>query len=227
MNKTSLQVLDFLGTYVTEHKKKLIDEVLSRRTRHLTFVLEDIFQSQNASAVVRTCDCFGIQDLHVIENKHLFELNPRVVHGASKWVNIYNYRDTENNAAACFDSLRKKGYKILATSPDKACLSIHDIDMSQQIALVFGTEITGISEFTKSQADELVTIPMHGFSESLNISVSAAICANILIEKLFRSEVNWRLTENDKNEIKLSWYRTIVNRSEILEKEFLKSLNHS
>ncbi|UII30757.1 RNA methyltransferase [Fulvivirga ulvae] len=212
-----------MSTYVTEHKKELIDEVLSRRTRHLTFVLEDIYQSQNASAVVRTCDCFGIQDLHVIENKHPFELNPRVVHGASKWVNVYNYRDTENNAAACFDSLREKGYKILATSPEKACLSVHDVDMTSPVALVFGTEITGISSFTKDQADELVTIPMYGFSESLNLSVSAAICANILIEKLFRSEINWTLTENEKNEIKLNWYRTIVSRSEILEKQFLKS----
>ncbi|MTI26544.1 TrmH family RNA methyltransferase [Fulvivirga kasyanovii] len=227
MDQTSLKVLDFLSTYVTEHKKGLIDEVLSRRTRHLTFVLEDIYQSQNASAVVRTCDCFGIQDLHVIENKHSFELNPRVVHGASKWVNVHHYQEAENNTKACFDTLRKKGYKIMATSPDKGCLSVHDVDISEPIALVFGTEITGISEFTKSQADGLVTIPMYGFSESLNISVSAAICANILIEKLFRSEINWTLTEDEKNEIKLNWYRTIVSRSEILEKQFLKSLNHS
>lgn len=227
MDQTSLKVLDFLSTYVTEHKKGLIDEVLSRRTRHLTFVLEDIYQSQNASAVVRTCDCFGIQDLHVIENKHSFELNPRVVHGASKWVNVYHYQEAENNTMVCFEALRRKGYKIMATSPDKSCLSVHDVDMSEPIALVFGTEITGISEFTKAQADELVTIPMYGFSESLNISVSAAICANILIEKLFRSEINWTLTEDEKNEIKLNWYRTIVSRSEILEKQFLKSLNHS
>ncbi|MBL6449114.1 RNA methyltransferase [Fulvivirga sp. 29W222] len=227
MDKTSLQLLDFLGKYVTEHKKALIDEVLSRRTRHLTFVLEDIYQSQNASAVVRTCDCFGIQDLHIIEDKHSFELNPRVVHGASKWINICSYQDKENNAAVCFDSLRENGYKIIATSPEKGCISLHDVDMTEPVALVFGTEITGISEFTKSEADELVTIPMYGFSESLNISVSAAICANILIEKLFRSEVNWGLTENEKNEIKLSWYRAIVGRSEILEKQFLKSVNHS
>lgn len=226
MDEASIRVLNFLSTYVTDHKKALIDEILSHRTRHLTFVLEDIYQSQNASAVVRTCDCFGIQDLHVIEDKHMFELNPKVVRGASKWIDIYNYRGAKNNTASCFEKLRRNGYKILATSPDKGCLSIHDIDMKEPVALVFGTEITGISDYVKTQADELVTIPMHGFSESLNVSVSAAICANVLIEKLFRSEVNWKLTEEEKNRIRLHWYRSVVSRSEILEKQFLKSLNH-
>lgn len=211
---------------MTAHKKKLIDEVLEHRTKHVTFVLEDIYHTQNASAVIRTCDCFGIQDLHVIEDKHEFDVNPRVVRGSSKWVSLFKYQDQKNNTETCFKALRKKGYKILATSPEKDCLSIHDIDMTEPVAIVFGTEITGISDYVREQADGLVTIPMYGFTESLNISVSAAICANVIMEKLFRTSLDWRLTDEEKDEIKLEWYRAIVHRSDILEKQFLKSINH-
>lgn len=225
MDNRSLRLLNFFGEYITDHKKELVEKVLSQRTRHVTFVLEDIYQPQNASAVVRTCEGFGIQDLHVIEDRHTYELNPRVVHGASKWIDIHKYTGSADNTADCLQQLRKKGYRILATSPDKGCLSVYDVDVSEKFALVFGTEKYGISEYVRQQADELVTIPMYGFTESYNISVSAAICAAVLMEKVSKSGVDRGLSEEERLGLKLNWYRKIVHRSEILEKEFLKSID--
>lgn len=225
MDKTLARLLNFFAEYVTDHKKELVEKVLSQRTRHLTLVLEDIYQPQNASAVVRTCEGFGLQDLHVIEGRHHYELNPRVVHGASKWIDIIKYSGQSNNTALCYGYLKEKGYRILATSPENSCLSIYDVDVKDKIALVFGTEKYGISDYAKRHADGLVTIPMYGFTESYNISVSAAICTSILAQKLFTSDVEWELSDEEKLQLKLEWYRKIVHRSEILEKEFLKSLD--
>ncbi len=218
-------LIQFLSTYVTDHKKALIKEALSRRTQYLTVVLEDIYHPHNASAVVRTCDCFGIQDLYVIEGKHRYEVNPKVVHGASKWVDIYKYEQGsgEHNTKKCFEELKSKGYRILATSPVQNSVSIHDVTLEEKTALVFGTEVSGISAYAAEHADELVHIPMYGFTESFNISVSAALCMNVLRDKLLNSKLDWNLSDRVKETITLDWYKKIVNQPEVLEKAFLRS----
>ncbi|MDN5203617.1 RNA methyltransferase [Fulvivirgaceae bacterium BMA10] len=223
-NQLQNELIDFLGDYVTDHKKELIQEILANRTRYITVALEDIYQPQNASAVVRTCDCFGIQDIHIIENSNKYDLNPKVVQGASKWVDLIKY-DCEgaDNTKACIEDLRRKGYKIIATSPRKPSTSIHDLNLDQKIALMFGTELTGLSDDALSAADELVHIPMYGFTESFNLSVSAAICMSILSHQLRRSNVNWRLNEEEKATLQLKWFRKIVNKSEMLEAKFLEN----
>lgn len=217
------RLLEYLAGYISDHKRQVMEKVLNQRTRHLTVVLEDIYQPQNASAVLRTADCFGIQDVHVIENKHKFKLNPRVVHGSSKWLDIHRYNESADNTKDCINQLKKSGYRLVATVPDQNATAIHDLDLRHKSALVFGTEMTGLSDQFLKEADEQVTIPMYGFTESLNISVSVAITLNTLIEKLFSSEVNWKLNEEDKSLLRLEWYRRSVNRSDLLEKEFLKS----
>ncbi len=222
MSRTDEDFLNYLEQYVTEHKQQLIEEALKKRTRHITVVLEDIYQAQNASAVIRTCDCYGIQDLHIIENKHVYDVNPRVVHGAAKWVSIHRYNESLDNSSLCIENLKEQGYRIVATVPDSKATSIYDLDISEKSAIVFGTEKYGISDYVIEAADELTTIPMYGFTESLNISVSAAICLSSLAERLFKSEINWHLNEKDKTLLKLSWYKNIVPRADILEKEFFK-----
>lgn len=214
--------LSYLEQYITENKKHLIKEALSKRTRHLTVVLEDIYQPQNASAVIRTCDCYGIQDIHIVENRYVYNVNPRVVHGAAKWVSLHRYNESQNNSVECLEKLKSDGYKVVATVPDPTATSIFELDISSKTAIVFGTEKHGISDYTLTQADELVTIPMYGFTESLNISVSAAICLSSLAERLFKSDINWELSEKDKTLLRLSWYKNIVHRSDILEKEFFR-----
>ena len=220
------ELLEVLEKFVTPNKKEHIERVLKKRTRHLTVILEDIFQPHNASAVVRTCDCFGIQDLHIIENENRYNINPKVVMGASKWVDMYNYCIPEvNNTVSCLTNLKQKGYKIVATSPDADCLSIDELPLDEPIALVFGTELTGISDEVVKMTDEKITIPMYGFTESLNISVSAAIILHQLTNRLHKSDVNWQLTDEEKNEIRFDWYKKSVNRSEVIIESYQNKLN--
>ncbi len=218
------RLLAYMGEFVTGSRKELIEKVLTKRTRMLTVVLEDIYQPQNASAVIRTCDCFGIQDLHVIENNNQFHINPNVVHGASKWVDLYRYSGHGANTEECIRLLREKGYRILATTPDPSAMHVYDYSLDQPAAVLFGTEKTGLTKTAFSMADQAVTIPMFGFTESLNLSVSASLVLSILREKLEESPLSWQLTAEEKDEIRLKWYRHSVSRSDILEREFMKNL---
>jgi tRNA (guanosine-2'-O-)-methyltransferase len=226
MTQHDRQLLAHLSQFVSDHKKTFVDKVLSLRTRHITVVLEDIYQSQNASAVVRTCECMGIQDIHIVEQLSKYEINPRVLKGANKWMNLHRYNDRSiNNTKACFDDLRKNGYMILAADPSQEGVSIHDIDVREQkIALVFGNELRGLSKYGLEHADRTVRIPMYGFTESLNISVSVAICLSTMITKLHNSPESLYLSESDKEDLKLAWYRKIVRGSEIIEREFLRTI---
>ena len=226
--KLRKKLIDCFSAYITDHKKVLIDEVLDFRTRYITIALEDIYQPQNASAVLRTCDCFGIQDLHIIENKNKYTLNPKVVSGASKWVNlIYHGERGDYNTVNCINSLKDSGYKVVGTAPDRLKKSIHEVEMNQKVVLLFGTELTGLSDEAIQHLDEVVYIPMVGFTESYNLSVSVAICLSILTQKLYASNLGWRLSDEEKEELRLEWYKKIVPRPEILEKEFLKQIDQS
>ncbi len=219
MENTSL--IAFLKPYISEHKQSLINEVLSKRTRHITVVLENIYHSHNASAVVRNCDCFGIQDIHVIEGHNEYNINPYVVRGSAKWISIYKYPQEETKANA-FAQLKKKGYRLIGTSPNPKYQSLSEISVDQKTALVFGTEETGISEFAIEQMDDFVHIPMVGFTESFNISVSAAICLYELTSKARVNNINWQLSDNEKGELTLEWYKKVIARSDVLEREFLR-----
>jgi tRNA (guanosine-2'-O-)-methyltransferase len=223
-NGKTRQLSEYLSRFISDHKKEFVERVLDQRTRHITMVLEDIYQSQNASAVIRTCECMGIQDVHIVENESKYMVNRRVLKGSYKWVDLIRHRGkSKNNTAACFDVLRAKGYKIAATDPSPEGVSIYDMSVNDKIAIVMGNELHGTSSFALEQADMKVRIPMYGFTESLNISVSAAICLNALVPALRTSAVKWQLTDAEKEEIRLQWFRKMVRNAGILEREFLKS----
>jgi tRNA (guanosine-2'-O-)-methyltransferase len=216
---------EFLSTYVSDHKKALIEEVLSKRTRYITVVLENIYHAHNASAVVRSCECFGIQDLHVIEGHNEYEINPYVVRGSAKWVCINKYPQTVSDSN-CYNQLKKKGYKLLGTTPDPHCISLMDLKVEGKIAFVLGTEETGLSDFAKEQMDDFVHIPMYGFTESFNLSVSAAICLYEVTNQLRQSKIDWQLSDNEKSELRLEWYRKVIAKSDVLEREYLRIRNN-
>lgn len=216
------KLIDYLSQFVTENKRKKMDEVLDMRTRYLTIVLEDIYQPQNASAVIRTCDCFGIQDLYIIENKNKYKTNPDVTLGSAKWVNTLKFKKRNaNNTLDCINDLKSKGYKIIATSPHENDVNLDDLSLDTKTALFMGNEKEGISDEVIKHADGFMKIPMSGFTESLNISVSAAICIHHLVQKLWNSPINWKLTEQEKEEIKLKWIKKIIKKAELFEKDFL------
>lgn len=222
------ELLEYLLQYVTENKKQRIDQVLSERTRHLTVALEDIYQPQNASAVVRSCDCFGLQELHVIENKNKYKLNYDVTLGSSKWVNIVRYRKRSlNNTLECIKKLKEKNYKIVATTPHKEDYIPEEIPIDHKLALFFGNEAEGLSKDVIQNADYFLRIPMVGFTESLNISVSAAICMYHLVSRLKHSDIMWSLTPEEVAEIKYKWVKGVVRKSDLLEQEYYNRLNIS
>lgn len=218
------QLLDHLMSFVSEHKQNLFADKIQYRSKYLTVVLEDIYQPHNASAVLRTCDCFGVQDVHIIENQNKYEVNPDVALGSSKWLNLIKYNSHEENTKAAYEALKKKGYRIVATTPHKNDVLLEDLQLDQKTALVFGTEMRGLTDWAIENADAWVKIPMFGFTESFNISVSAAIILHHLSEKLRKSDQNWQLSNKEKNEILLSWTKNTVKRAELLEQEFMKNL---
>ncbi|WP_439490759.1 TrmH family RNA methyltransferase [Algoriphagus sp.] len=215
--------LDYLGQYITSHKKAVMEKVLAQRTRFITVVLEDIFKPHNASAVLRTCDCFGIQDVHVIEKVNRYKINPYVTRGASQWVDLHKYYTPEGSAVQeCFSSLRENGYKIYGTSPLPGSVSIYDLEPDQKLALVFGNEHEGISQEVQGNVDGLVHIPMLGFTESFNISVAASISLYELVKKAKNYDhPDFYLSEDEKQILRMKWYRSVVNRADLHEKAYL------
>jgi tRNA (guanosine-2'-O-)-methyltransferase len=220
------QITNHFAGFITENKRELMDKVLANRTKHITVVVEDIKKYHNANAVVRSCECFGIQDVHVIEQGGLFDVRRGIAKGSYKWINVHRYNDREEqNTQACLTRLKQKGYQLLVTSPEAGANLISDVDINKPIALMFGTEKDGISELAKEQADGLVKVPMYGFTESLNISVSVAICLHNLISRLHDSAIDWHLAENEELAIKLDWYWKVINKPEIHFAYMLKQLN--
>jgi tRNA (guanosine-2'-O-)-methyltransferase len=227
LTPTEQLVCEHLAQFVSEHKKQGVEKVLSLRTTYVTVMLEDIFQSQNASAVIRTCECMGLQQVHIIENISKYSINPRVLKGANKWMDLSHYTSRkENNTVVCFEKLRSDGYKILVTDPSEDGISIHEIDITQgKIALLFGNELRGASLEALKNCDHKVTIPMYGFTESLNISVSVAMCLGALMNKLRLTDIDTSLTQTEKDRIRLHWYRKIVRKSDLIEREFLRTIH--
>lgn len=208
--------------FVSEHKREFMDCVLGQRTRHVTIVLEDIYQSQNASAVIRTCECLGIQDVHVIEFKSRWSTNKLVLRGSDKWLNIKRYNDKkENNTAACFTQLKERGYRIAVTDPAGE-VSIESAPLDRPLAIVMGNERHGSSAYARKHADLSLNIPMAGFTESLNISVSAAICLNTTLTRLRNSAFPWQLSEEEKEAQLLQWYKKAVRNAPLIEREYLR-----
>jgi len=216
------KTIKFLEGYVTENKQRLTEYVLGERTRHFTVVLEDLYDPHNVSAVIRTCDCFGIQDLYVSQRLNEYNVNPKIVKGASKWVSLNKFERSEKSTKDCFSVLKNKGYRLVGTTPDKEKASIDKLDISEKTALVFGTEASGLSDFAKGEVDELVHIPMYGFTKSFNISVSVALVLQNLVHRLKKSNIKWELSEKEKSELKLEWYKKIIKKSDLLVKCFLE-----
>ena len=226
MNSLRTKLLEYLSSVVTPERLSLYDKIINNRTNYITVVLEDIYQAQNASAVLRTCDCFGIQDIHIIENRNQFQDDKEVSMGSSKWITINKYASMENNSLEAIKTLKKKGYRIIATSPHTNDTELPDFDLKKgKIALIFGSEKPGISKTIEKEADEFLKIPMFGFTESFNISVSAAVILYQLTQKLHGSKsIDWHLTEEEKTEVKIQWIKNNVKKSALIEKRFWEEL---
>ncbi|AHH10205.1 RNA methyltransferase [Borrelia coriaceae] len=206
--------IEILSEFITQRRQERIDEVLNNRTNYLTLVLEDIFQPQNASATMRTIEILGLSDIHIIETNNKYTLNPGVVLGASKWINIMKYQCVK----VAFDNLKGNGYKIVATSLDNNSISLEDFPIDAKMAIFFGTELTGLSHAVLDNADLHLKIPMYGFTQSYNLSVAVSIVFYSLISRLRKSSVKYLLDDDEKLILKLDYYRKIVKRYQDIEK---------
>lgn len=215
-----------MSEYVTDNKKQLFEEILNKRTRYLTVVLEDLFKAHNASAVMRTAEGLGIQDIHVVEQRNAYDYNPYVLRGAGKWLTMHKYNQTDQNMQVCFEHLKSQGYQILATSPHEYAKDYRVFEIKQKTAVIFGAEETGISDYVKKNADGFVQIPMHGFTESFNISVSAAIVLEDFNRQI-RAKSNIGLTADEIFALKLEWYQKMVPNVDIHLRAFRKSIEEN
>ena len=201
-----LEYLAFLENILTDNRKERFQQVLAKRTNHFTIAMEDIFQLHNTSAVMRSCEVFGIQQLNVIEERYTKSIDKEIAMGAQKWVDVNRF----DSISGCISNLKSKGYQIIATSPHENDCDLDDFDITKPSALFFGTERDGLSAEVLQNADGFLKIPMAGFTESLNISVSAAIIIQSLMSRLHKSDIHWQLSENEILEKRLQWAKNTI-----------------
>jgi tRNA (guanosine-2'-O-)-methyltransferase len=217
-----MALMAYLESFVTSQRAARIDAVLAQRTRHLTVIAEDFHDPHNASAILRTCEGLGIQDIHVVENFNTFKPRRGAASGSEKWVTLHHYNhEQQDNTRACCDKLRSQGYLIVATTPHVSAFPPEAIPLDQKLAIIFGSEHYGISERALAEADLKLKIPMAGFIESLNVSVSAALCLYTLTRRLRELEIDWQLSDREKLDLRLDWIRHSAQHSEQLEQRFL------
>ena len=211
-----LEYLAFLENILTDNRKERFQQVLSKRTNHFTIAMEDVFQLHNTSAVMRSCEVFGIQQLNVIEERYTKSIDKEIAMGAQKWVDVNRF----NSISGCISSMKSKGYQIIATTPHENDCDLDDFDISKPSALFFGTERDGLSEEVLQNADGFLKIPMAGFTESLNISVSAAIIIQNLMSRLHKSDIKWQLTEEEILEKRLQWAKNTIKDIKRIEERY-------
>ncbi|WMI67688.1 RNA methyltransferase [Mangrovimonas sp. YM274] len=201
-----LKLLEYLEGYLTDSRKQRFAEVLAQRTKHFTVATEDVFQLHNTSAVIRSCDVFGIQEVHIVEERNSRQIDREIAMGAQKWVDVNRYHTVKS----CLKDLKSKGYQIVATTPHTNDCDLHEFDFTKKSCFFFGRETEGLSEDVLKEADCYLKIPMVGFTESLNISVSAAIILQHVTSKMRLSDLDWRLTEEEILEKRMDWIKKSI-----------------
>jgi len=213
-----MELLTYLENIISEERKQRFIDILQYRTKHFTIAVEDVYQLHNTSAVMRSCEVFGIQELNVIEQRFGKRIDKEIALGAQKWVDIIRHK----NSVDCMNYLKNKNYQIIATTPHNNSVFLEDFDISKPSAIFFGTEKEGLSEEIMNKADGFLKIPMVGFTESLNVSVSAAIIIQNLTQRLRASDLNWQLSEKEIIEKRLYWTRKSIKDIDFIEKRFFE-----
>ena len=222
MSTITHDLVQYLKTFVTKQRCKLFEEKIQERTKQIIVVLENIFQGRNISASIRSADCFGIQDVHIIENDNTFNDDSEVSMGAEKWITITRHNQQKHNSKEAIKKLKAEGYQIIAATPHNTDLDLFDVDVSKQkIALIFGAEIKGCSKEILALADKKMKIPMYGFTESFNLSVSVSLCLQHLTYQLRKVDSDWRMTEDEQDKVMLQWLRNSIKASSKIEDQYL------
>jgi tRNA (guanosine-2'-O-)-methyltransferase len=208
-----------LSEFLHEKRCERIREIARQRTRHFSIIVENLYQTHNISAILRTAECLGIQDVHVIENNFQYEISRQVTLGAHKWLSIHRYREWEDNTVQCIKNIKKQGYKVIATLPHQSDCMLDDTPIDEKTAFIFGTEQEGLTQKAIVMADGFLKIPMYGFTESYNVSISVALTMMNVVERLRKSEIDWRLPKEEQLELELLWMKkSVKDADQIIER---------
>ncbi|MEN1786143.1 MAG: RNA methyltransferase [Bacteroidota bacterium] len=199
-------LLTYLEGFLTDQRKQRFVEILSQCTTYLTVAVEDVYHLHNTSAIIRSCDSFGIQEVHAIEDRFGDRLDKKIALGAEKWVDVHRHATT----VSCIQHLKAQGYQIVATVPQEGGQLLSNFEVTTKTAVFFGTEREGLSEAMQQHADAFLQIPMVGFSESLNVSVSAAIIIQKLADELRKSRLPWHLSDLQQQEKRFDWIKKSI-----------------
>lgn len=199
-------ILQELRKHVLPERLNRLQTVLKERTRLIRVVIEDLNYERNAGAVFRSCDCFGVQDATVIEADFKKRAAELISKGSDKWLTINQFDEPDtDNSLACMQYLKREGYHIVACTPHNATVLLPDFKITKKTAILFGNEEDGLTQTAINHADEKLKIPIYGFSESYNISVSAALVLQQIVTALHQSDLDWRLPENEKIALETEW----------------------
>ncbi|WKK83301.2 TrmH family RNA methyltransferase [Marivirga arenosa] len=215
-------LINKFSEFLSDERKEFIENVLDNRTDYIRVVLEDIRDPHNANAIIRSGECLGIQHFHVIENENAFKLGRGVSRGAIKWVDVHQYPESATPTVDVFNDLKSKGYRIVVTSPNEKASAPESLSLDQPIAIVMGNERDGISEEAKDLADDFIRLPMHGFTESYNVSVAAGLTLYSLVSKMRASVEKWQFNAQLKDDYRLRWYKKCMARPDDYENYFVK-----
>ena len=211
-------LLEYLQSFLTERRRSLFEKVLGERTRHFTIAVEDVYQLHNTSAVIRSCESFGIQDVQVIEEINAKRIDREIAMGAQKWVDVHRHKSTKD----CLLKLKEQGYRIVATTPHEKAKTLQDFDITEKAAIFFGRETEGLSQVVLDAADDFIYIPMVGFTESLNISVSAAVTIQHIMSKLKSSAISWQFSPEELFAKQMDWTRKMIKDVDSIEQRYLE-----
>jgi len=221
---TNIEIIHYLKEFVTAERYSLFNEVLNNRTRYVSLFIENVYQSHNASAIVRTAEALGIQNMTIFERKNSFSPNEEISMGAQKWMNIEKYNEKQSSVKSVIEDYKEKGYRIIATALHENSISLNDLNIEKgKMMFLFGTEKEGLTDEIKTHADEFVKIPMYGFTESFNVSVSVAITLNLIMNKLRQSDIQFLLPAEEKEKLMMEWLLKSIPMGEKILERFLSS----
>ncbi len=224
MSSTSpSDLLEHLRGFVSPHKQELMESILPNRTRYITPILEEIYQPHNASACLRTCECLGVQDVHIVEKRNRYRPNDEIALGASKWLSLKRY----DLATKAIDEVKQQGYRVFATSPEESGFDLETIPLDKPVAVLFGTEEEGLTDAAFAAADDTLRLPMYGFTQSYNISVTLAMTMQSLSARLRREGIAWQLSETQQQEVLTEWMKNSVRAGDQIAQRFLEGSTDS
>lgn len=217
-------LIEHFAQFTTPERFAKMKQVLANRTRHIVPVLEHVNKPENVSAAMRSVEAFGLQNAYVIDQHRRHITNPQIAKGGYQWLDVKHYCDKDGSGIiACLEELKKQNYTIYATTPHTKEVTIHTLPLDSKVAIVFGNEIRGISDTIKQHADGFVVIPMYGFMESFNISVSVALTLYELTTRLRNSSISWQLSPSEKNQLLYHWLKSQTPGANLIEQRFLQN----